>query len=168
MNKSLKTVVITGYARSGKTTAIKVFEENGYKPQSSSIILHNLAQSMLTILGEQIDREDKTRKLKCGITYREFLIRTAENALVPNLGRNIFVGAMELGDNIVYELFNNEEYDVLCKRLGKKPIVVAIRGKREQPDIDDREIIKPDYIIYNNYNTVEEYQKVIKHLINTL
>lgn len=167
-------IVITGYARVGKTTALNLcFKKLGYTPQSSSIILHNAAQAILHIMGDSVEREDKNHVLKCGITYRNFLINLAEKVIVPKLGgRNAFVGSMEVGHSFVYELFNVEEYEILCSRFEKrglaKPKVISIRGEKEQPDIDDRQIIDYDYEITNNYESIEEYVSELKEMVDII
>ena len=185
-----KLVILSGYARTGKTTALEVAEGLGYTVVSTSVLLHRFVNLLLTNLfgqSKSVDTSCKKSLHRLETTFnkintvmylksRDLLITVAEKCIVPVFGRDAFgLAAAKLvkgsdKDLFIYEAFNKEECDLFLHFLDSLPsydikVVTVVRDGFEGGE-DKRELLDSYYgfaqnILIRNSGTVEEYREAI-------
>jgi hypothetical protein len=162
-----KIIVVSGYARAGKTTVMNYFAAAGYKTISSSECIHAVTQDFAAVIGLEVDTHDKegTAPTPVPMNVRALLIGIAEEVLVKNFGRQIFASWMARqveGHRLVaVECFNSEEYN-LFRCFTPYPItnVLRITSPFEKAGIDGRDIIYGSEVV-NNSSTVEDLHQLL-------
>lgn len=157
-------VIVNGYARSGKTTFMTIARDMGYAAISTSDILSEVCDTMLSSLfGLAYDSKDKsdTIEVKCAtkngnysyeaITSRDLKIKMAEDVLRPILGEDVLVRAsakhvertFDRNETVFIELINEKEVDLFLHSLktlkGIKLHTITIRSEKELVGVDLRE-----------------------------
>jgi RNase adaptor protein for sRNA GlmZ degradation len=167
-------VVVTGYARMGKTTTMGLLEKMGYYCESSSKINHEVTQSILSIFNKSVDRSDKNAIIKIdedSVTYRDVLIKVAEDVLKANLGNDVYVNAMKTERNTAYEIFSEVELNELCSRLKMryehvKPLVLRIDRPNQCIINDGRQLIPYDHLVVND-GSIEDLENKLLFAVKT-
>ncbi len=175
MSKEL--LVIGGFSKTGKTSAISYLEKvHGASVVSTSVMLHAVSSVLNGWDSYSIDK-DKAITIN-GVeysNYREYLIWLAEEVLVPIFGREIFgitaaiqaMRALEDNDCVVVESVGGEEYEFFEKHLHSFDIsdvvkvnINLVREGREGGD-DLRQPLPDACTLVNNsdrnnlYNTLD-------------
>ena len=205
-------VFVGGYPRCGKTTFMNYVREScGYYGNSTSEILYDFTSKLM---GSWFDFDDSdmlaalkekdnrfTMKLEDDYTgvydplpgewaQRELLIKTAEEALVPVFGRELFarasvINAMKSGQPICFlESIGGEEYaaarytiDQIHAYMPRKqqPIVMNINLRRhdesEVEKLDIRELLPGAYDLYhkcdsNYYPLIDDYLTQVNYVLS--
>lgn len=164
-------IIINGYARSGKTTALEYFRDKyNYSVYSTSNYLHEVSARLLNLYRPKVSIEefknilaDKDNGVVIFGTQeyevREFLVKIAEEVLVPVFSRKIF------SSNIIWNLIKDRPKRAVVETIGgqewlemKQVLdynkiqyrVLVLRSHREKAGIDIREIINEATIINND------------------
>jgi len=170
-------IVICGYARAGKTTALEHFRSRGWTVLSSSEAIHLITRDLFSLFDLALDTSDKEAVIHTcmcqergdassnKMTTRQAMVGVAEQVLVKNLGRGAIVRglarqAMITRGNAVIEVFNQEEYDILLEEKVWVDWLVAIRSSREQPFVDSRNLVSGAIELRNDGTLDELYQKL--------
>jgi hypothetical protein len=167
---TLKVIIVGGYARAGKTTAIRLLSERLLCPVFSTSDLlhktrHNL-QAAFPELPQKLDTEGN----------RQLNIKIAEDVLIPIYGRRLFAHTVA-SDALKYyrELKTDRDVYVVTESIGGEEYVemtnffleeyrkgcklrlypINIRSLYEQPGIDKRELI-PTFVEVQNTGTIDD------------
>ena len=167
-------IILSGYARSGKSTFLEVAKDLDCGVVSTSEILHDFTNLLIRrLLGVRIDTKNKSDmttlwfNIKQGVTSRtsivswlsrDILINIAENCLVPVFGRDVFglAAAKKIihsrHKTLVYEAFNKSECDSMLHFLSSldgldnyEVHVVTIVRDDAEPGVDGRELLRGIY-----------------------
>lgn len=168
-----KLIILGGYARSGKTTALDYLESKQVAAFSTSRLLHDATARFLEKATRLQLQELKLILLAknqpiLGVPPRDWLIHVAESVLVPVYGReNAFVEpvvrlALAALDqqSVVVESIGGVEFELmheLFASAGVDPICLNIRSNRELADVDYRDLLPNAIEIENNGNFEEFY-----------
>jgi len=194
--KTKNVIVLSGYARSGKTTFARIGKDLGYTTLSTSALLHKFVRMLFeSLLHLEINTNDKKGIHAISLVYnnignrflawsgRDLLILIAEKCLVPVFGRELFAHTVarsinnEAEGNFIYEAFNREECDLFIDYLEKRYInftVVTIRSDKEEMTVDTRELltgrygfVQQDLIIENN-DSKERFKQESSDLLKSI
>jgi hypothetical protein len=173
-----KIIIIGGYARSGKSSSIKIIESFGIPTISTSVILDNILDSLVPYLKDSVPRISKSEN---NSIYKDIRrkkkIWLAEQIICKKLTRQslIFGVIKKIKDTnskiIVIESIGGEEYNLLIgqlSHLSEEFLIknVNIRRKTEEPGIDIRELL-PNAIDIWNESTLEDLEFYLHCLINS-
>ena len=186
-----KVIILSGYARSGKTTFLNVAKDLGCETVSTSAILHEFTKRLARyVLGiNNLDTTDKRYpkilqyafrqnggKLLHNIvshTSRDLLITVAEKCLVPVFGRDVFGLATakrikrSSADVAIYEAFNREECDAMLHFLDLQEgdyelYMMTVRSPKEQGGVDKRDLLHGEYPTLMQHDDVIENDGTIE------
>jgi hypothetical protein len=188
----MKLILLTGYARAGKSSLLDALEKKGILRVSSSrqLSVDTLEYFDLPTTDSFIKKlEDKEKDFneyfidQYGFSCREAKIHVAENVIVPRVGRlaGLIAPAIDnqLGANIeddsviAAEVFNSEEW-FLWKRAfrtihaamhpSNKFAVypIQVRRKTELANVDGRELIGAE--LWNDGTITEAVVKVFDYI----
>lgn len=163
-----KVIIVSGFARSGKSTLARQLKLNGIHYASSSDVLSvetlkyfglPVTQPFLDILENKED-ELFNRLAETSFTVREAKIHVAEKFIVPNYGRGYFaracLGEMRPSDKIfvVFSTIEDERIQMFryLDYMGIKKIFKCnlVRGD-QQTGVDSRSLFEdPDFTLVNN------------------
>jgi len=145
---SKKIIIIGGYARSGKSTTVRILRNTFNIPcYSTSEVLHQVTNNLLTKTFDRPIPTDVNEK-------RALCISVAEDALVPVFGRQVFAQAVaakalsDLSPVVAIESVGGEEYMLLLDCLAGQPYQQFnwnLRRTHERAGIDLRKLL-PDAI----------------------
>jgi hypothetical protein len=172
-----KIIVVGGYARSGKSTSIKIIESFGIPTTSTSVILDNILDSLVPYLKDWVPSilESENDPIYKNIR-RKKKIWLAEQIICKKLTRQSLVFGVikkikETNSKIiVVESIGGEEYNLLMEQLyhlSEEFLIknVNIRRKTEEPGIDIRELLPNSVDIWNE-STLEDLEFCLNCLIN--
>lgn len=180
---SKKLLVIGGFSKTGKSSAINYLKEvHGAEVVSTSAMLHAVSSAFNHWDSYEIDKDDPiTINGVEYSTYRNYLIWLAEEVLVPIFGREIFgitaaikaVKALEEKDCVVVESVGGEEYEFFEKHLHSfdtsdvsKVNINLVREGREGGD-DLRKPL-PDACTLVNNSSREELYNTLDYTLNLI
>ena len=172
-----KLIIITGFAQSGKSTSVDyLVNHKGYYNASTSRLLGQVTEQIAWFLADRvINTKDKSTSVDINgidIEMRNLKIMVAENCIVPILGREALVAKLAKDcikqEKVVYECFNREEYELFryYMRLdsGEHDITIAeVRSEREQPEVDERQLLEGGTLISNN-GTIAELRRRLDNI----
>lgn len=184
--KKPRILIIGGYARSGKSTFIKMARAADISAASTSELLDFLCYrvylSLLmdwsneTILEEDfLDSLSKKSGLVCK-DERALKIAVAEEVVVPLFGRKegIVRPTVEYikqseDDVFVIESIGGEEFDILIDMLGKDKYDIQLLNivTEKFNNVDDiRQLLPTENVMLNNCADVKEWEKMCANYID--
>jgi hypothetical protein len=170
-------IILNGLANAGKTTSLNYLKEKyDYKVYGSSQLLHNVTSKICNVYNSKMSIKDYKEILldkENGVIVfgekeynsRSFLIKIAEEILVPVFGRTLFMSSIiftilnEKPEKAVIECIGGDEWIKLQFLLEtyKLPYrVLTIRSIREKEGIDIRKIIEPSTVIDNDTRSLKD------------
>ena len=148
-----KLIIISGFSRSGKTTAIDFLVNNDYYNASTSRVLGRFTEAVIKFLAnETIDTDDKDASVEINggcMTSRRLKIGIAEDCIAPTFSRRALMMSfydtiVRSRQNVVYEAFSYEEYHLflsLYREYFDSIEVIIIRRDSELIGVDGRELL---------------------------
>lgn len=182
-------VIISGYARSGKSTAADYFRSKGWVVFSTSQLMHELARDLFRIFNLEVDTTQKGALLHACVsqeamasnesegfvgtsssavmTTRDFMSGFAEGVIKRHLTRDCLISALipkihEVCEDrdVIIEVYNPEEYHSLSGYWLEVDRVLSIRSHRERADADNRTLILGATQIWNDGDFEEFFDKL--------
>lgn len=173
-------VVLGGYSRSGKTTALRQLERLGYTVFASSDIVHSHTQNFIKLLsGELVDTYRKSTEyqlissnsLSAMFNQRDLLIALAESTrlLEPNFYARLITDKVNASKatNIAFETVGGTEWEFIQTRLTVKPSGTynVRRPGVELSGVDIRKLL-PDAATIWNSGKADEYKALIERIFD--